>query len=91
MSGSAVSADGANANPFLIDPDTLTLGEMTALWEITGLETIELLMRLGDGSAAVHPALLMGLQFIAGRRVDPTYTLVDAGAVRLVDLGVSDG
>jgi hypothetical protein len=69
----------------------LTLGEITALWEITGLDTVEILMRLGDGSAAVHPALLMGLQFIVGRRVDPTYTLVDAGAVRLVDLEVPDG
>jgi hypothetical protein len=89
MSGSAVSADGANANPFLLNPDTLTLGELTALWEITGLNISEVLAHLSSG-AAFHPALLMGLQFIIGRRADPDYTIQDAAAVRLVDLGASN-
>lgn len=67
-----------------IDPDDFTLGEVAELEAIIGKP-------LGDifTGGAVSAQSAIGLVYIAKRRQDPTFTLEDAKAVRVVDLEVA--
>lgn len=78
------------ADPFTVGMLTLTLGELTAIWELTDWEIPEIVDAFTDNTGANNPAFLLALQLIAGRREDPAYTLIDAGAVIYVDLSTGD-
>jgi hypothetical protein len=73
-------------NPLLIEPGTLTLGELAAIQELTDLAISETLVAFVNGSGADSAGFILALQLIAGVRDDPTYTLIDAGAVLYADL-----
>ena len=67
------------------DPDSLTLGELESL-------EIEFGIKLGDvlafyaSAGASSSTVLTGLVWVAGRRLDPTFTVADARAARFVDI-----
>ena len=78
-------------NPLLVDPLTLTIGELYAIHELTDWSTSEIYNALGNGSGGEHPGLLLALALIEGRRHDPDYSLADAGAIPYVSLFTDDG
>ena len=89
QSGCGVAEQEPLVNPFLIDADSLTLGEYTAISEITDLGFAEIIA--GLSGKLDDPAFLLALTFIVNKRADPDFTLVDAGAVKLLDLDLPDG
>jgi len=78
-----------SSNPYLVDPDSLTLGEMVVFEGVTGWTTGEILAAFEGGSGVQSPKFLLALQSVVGARGADSYQLEDAMAVRLVDvLGV---
>lgn len=80
-------------NPFTLDVDSLTLGELVVIEGITGLGTGDILAAFEGGVGVQSPKFLLALQSVVGARGADSYSLEDAMDVRLVDvLGVmSDG
>ncbi len=74
------------ANPFTVTPDSLTLGELTAIEELTDWTIPDILAAFVNGEGAQHASFMLALQLIAGKRDTPSYTLTDAGAVNYMDL-----
>ncbi len=74
------------ANPFTVTPESLTLGELTALEELTDWTIPDIMAAFVNGEGAQHASFMLALQLIAGKRDNPAYTLVDAGAVNYMDL-----
>ncbi len=77
------------ADPFTIDPDTLTLGEYAAIEEVTGWDYPRIFTAL-SGEGVTSPRFLLALQLVAGARETPGYTLEDAAQVRFLDLNRED-
>jgi len=73
------------ADPFTLDQDSLTLGEYVTIEELTGWEFPRIFAGF-TGEGVLSPKFLLALQFVAGRRVDPAYTLEDASRVVFLDL-----
>ncbi len=78
------------ANPFLLDPDSLTLGEYAAIEEITDWTLPEIIVALSGEGVLRSAQFVLALTLIAGTRDDPEYTLEDAAKVKLVDLDLGD-
>ena len=74
------------ANPFTVQPDSLTLGELTAIEELTDWTIPDIMAAFVNGEGAQYASFMLALQLIAGKREDAAYTLVDAGAVVYMDL-----
>ncbi len=74
------------ANPFTVTPDSLTLGELAALEELTDWTVPEIMAAFVNGEGAQYASFMLALQLIAGKRDDNSYTLRDAGAVNYMDL-----
>lgn len=77
-------------NPFALNPDTLSVGELAVIEEMTDLELAEILVGIRDGLAARSPQFLLALMFIQGRRSSPDYTVEEAMATpfaAFADLG----
>lgn len=64
-------------NPYTIDPDTLTLGELVVMEGITGWTTGEILAGFA-GQGVQSPKFLLALRTIAGSRQDGSYRVEDA-------------
>lgn len=73
-------------NPFGIDPDSLTLGELALIEELTGWQLAKILVSFSGSGILESAQFLLALQVIAGHRADPNYTLADARQVRFLDL-----
>lgn len=75
------------ANPFTVTPDTLTLGELTAIEELTDWTIPEIMQAFVNGEGAQYASFMLALQLIAGtREEDGNYSVQDAGSVRYMDL-----
>lgn len=74
------------ANPFTVTPDSLTLGELAAIEELTDWTIPEIMGAFVNGEGAQYASFMLALQLIAGKRDDKSYTLTDAGAVNYMDL-----
>ena len=74
------------ANPFTVQPESLTLGELTAIEELTDWTIPEIMQAFRNGEGAQYASFMLALQLIAGTREESSYTVQDAGAVRYVDL-----
>jgi hypothetical protein len=59
-----------------LDLDEFTLGELDALYEISGVEVGAL--RAGGGRIEMTPKVLIALVYILRRRKEPAYTVEDA-------------
>jgi len=71
---------------FTVTPDSLTLGELTAIEELTDWTIPEILVAFANGEGAQYASFMLALQLIAGKRDDTSFTLTDAGAVNYMDL-----
>ena len=78
-------------NPFTVTPDNMSLGEFVAFEEFTGFSIAETIEALEEGQAAESATVLIACVFIAGTRLDPAFSLADAGAGLFTDIKVSDG
>ncbi len=74
------------ANPFTVTPDSLTLGELAAIEELTDWTIPEIMSAFVNGEGAQHASFMLALQLIAGTREESSYTLTDAGSVNYMDL-----
>ena len=74
------------ASPFLVTPDSLTLGELTAIEELTDWTIPEIMAAFVNGEGAQYGSFMLALQLIAGTREDAGYSLADAGAVNYMEL-----
>ena len=74
------------ASPFLVTPDSLTLGELTAIEELTDWTIPEIMQAFVNGEGAQYASFMLALQLIAGKREEPGYSLQDAGAVNYMEL-----
>lgn len=82
------------ANPLQIDPATLTVGELYAIWELTDLEIPEILAAFTNGVGATHPGFVLALILIEMKRQNLDVTLADAGSVvyrSLIEESSDDG
>lgn len=61
-----------------IDPNTLTLGELEEIEEISGRPVAA---ELGRGTPSMRT--LIGVVYVMKRRADPTFTLDDARAIQI--------
>lgn len=68
-------------NPFTVTAESLTVGELAAFEEITGLTIPETVAGFQTGLAAESATFLLALILVAGSREDPGFTLEDAAAV----------
>ena len=74
-------------NPIL-DPDTLTVGEMAAIEEITGLDMAEQVAALVKAEWSRSPTVLLAVMLIQGRRDRGAgWSLEDAASITLLDVG----
>ena len=80
------------ANPFQLDPDTLTLGEYAVIEDMTGLGFTEIIEGFAT-RAVTSPKFLLALQVVAGSRSSDLYSFDDAADTLLtdLDLGGDDG
>ena len=78
-----------NSNPFLLDVDTLNLGEFGVIEELTGLTFPEIIAGFAV-LASTSPKFLIALTAIAGARADEEFTLNDAANTLLTDLQLDD-
>ena len=74
------------ADLFSVTPDTLTLGELAAIEELTDWTIPEIMQAFVNGEGAQYASFMLALQLIAGAREEPGYTITDAGAVNYMDL-----
>ncbi len=74
------------ANPFTVTAESLTLGELTAIEELTDWTIPEIMRAFVNGEGAQFASFMLALQLIAGTREESSYTVQDAGAVRYMDL-----
>lgn len=65
-----------------VDLSTLTIADIEAIEEITGLGMRAVMTRLADDDAP-KGKLLRAIAYVAMRRTDPSVTFEDAGAVVL--------
>ncbi len=79
-----------DSNPFLLDVDSLNLGEFGLIEEFTGLSFPEIIAGFAV-LAATSPKFLIALTAIAGARADSEFTVNDAANILLVDLQLDDG
>lgn len=71
-------------DPFEVTEDSLTIGELAAIEEVTGLSIKQTLDGIKSGLAAQSAQFLLALLLVAGSRTEPGYTLEDAAAVPLI-------
>ena len=74
------------ADLFTVTPDSLTLGELVAIEELTDWTIPEIMQAFVNGEGAQYASFMLALQLIAGTREDSSYSLPDAGAVTYMDL-----
>ncbi len=74
------------ADLFSVTPDSLSLGELTAIEELTDWTISEIMQAFVNGEGAQYASFMLALQLIAGTREEPSYSVQDAGAVRYMDL-----
>ena len=67
------------------DVNTLTVGELEALEVECGIQLLDVIAFIESGGAG-SATVMVGLMWVAGRRIDPAYTLDDARAARVIDL-----
>jgi len=72
-------------DPFALRPSDLTLGELAAIEEITDWSSSQIVAAF-DGSGVESAQFVLALTFVANQRVDPSYTLDAARAVKWSDL-----
>ncbi len=74
------------ADLFAVTPDSLTLGELVAIEELTDWTIPEIMQAFVNGEGAQYASFMLALQLIAGTRDDSSYTITDAGAVNYMEL-----
>lgn len=71
----------------ILDPDTLRLGELVQIEEITGLDTQEIVQALALAEWATSPTILLAVLFVNGRRDrGEGWSLEDAQNVTIEDI-----
>lgn len=73
-----VPGDDPGDEVWEIDPNTLTLGELEEIEEISGRPVS---LELGRGTPSIRT--LIGIVYVMKRRSDPSYTLDDARALQI--------
>lgn len=68
---------------FNFDPNSLTVGELVDIEEVSGADAMA---GLSDGK--VSPKALLALVWVLHRRDDPTFTLDQARTIKVTDLKV---
>jgi hypothetical protein len=78
------------AKPLRFSVESITVGDMEDLEEITGKSFGELMDLLGNaesgGTMSIPIKVLKALVFIIGRQTDPGYTLEQARKVKVTEL-----
>ncbi len=74
------------ADLFTVTPESLTLGELAAIEELTDWTIPEIMQAFRNGEGAQYASFMLALQLIAGTREESGYTVQDAGAVNYMDL-----